>query len=503
MSRALGVERSHVNQCLARDLGGKVQQGRDYRWRLHESVSVQSSSSAPPGPSTELARLCRYYLECVGQDSEEGVSTFAASRTGEPGYAELASLPSQHSDWDWWNATGAGRLLGEIRSDPSNLVGWIGYPVRLRKHRTEKWEGFFVEPVLLWPITVPRNPAEPCVLQDDLPTPNFRFLRSLAMGDAMAMVEEAARLSEDLGLNIPLEDQPETDELLERLTAIRPDWDWREPLDPSQCSRGAPLSAISTAGIYNRAVIIPGKRSPFTQGLETELKQLAERPEAELVGTALGQWLSGRFTMQSVPDTTPLLEVVPMNSEQRAAVQAALTAAHTVVTGPPGTGKSQVVTNLLVNAAWRGMKVLFASKNNKAVDVVESRVNGLGNRPVLLRLGSKEYQAKLASYLGAMLSGHVTRDDEESYQEGLERHRKLTAKLSELDQTQQTTLAARNLVDRLERDAEEYRSLFGPERFNSIDDLVLENAEATLQQFVAAIDALDPALQGFLECWAQ
>lgn len=44
------------------------------------------------------------------------------------------------------------------------------------------------------------------------------------------------------------------------------------------------------------------------------------------------------------------------------------------------------------------MKVLFGSKNNKAVDVVEARVNGLGNRPVLLRLGSKEYQAKLADY---------------------------------------------------------------------------------------------------------
>ena len=66
------------------------------------------------------------------------------------------------------------------------------------------------------------------------------------------------------------------------------------------------------------------------------------------------------------------------------------------------------MTNLLVNAAWRGKKVLFASKNNKAVDVVEARVNGLGNRPVLLRLGSREYQAKLGSYLTAMLSGNVT-----------------------------------------------------------------------------------------------
>jgi hypothetical protein len=41
-----------------------------------------------------------------------------------------------------------------------------------------------------------------------------------------------------------------------------------------------------------------------------------------------------------------------MNSEQREAVTAALTRPMTVITGPPGTGKSQVVTNLLINAAW-------------------------------------------------------------------------------------------------------------------------------------------------------
>jgi hypothetical protein len=44
-----------------------------------------------------------------------------------------------------------------------------------------------------------------------------------------------------------------------------------------------------------------------------------------------------------------------------------------------------VVTNLVVNAAWRGMKVLFASKNNKAVNVVEARVNGLGLSPTACR----------------------------------------------------------------------------------------------------------------------
>jgi very-short-patch-repair endonuclease len=499
LAHAIGADRRQVNKHLAHTLAGKVQQDQTYRWRLRDhsypSAGQQPANAAPP---SELARLCRYYLECIGQDSDEGVSTFAANRYGEPEYAELPALPIAGTDWDWWNSPGAGRVLSKVRADKTNLVAWLGYPVRLRKHRTAKWEGYFVEPVMLWAIVLPENPGDAYRLQDDLPTANFAFLRSLAMGDAQQVVEEAARLADELGLNSPLEDQPEVDELLHRLTAIRPDWDWREGLDLGRCSEGQPLSTIDEAGIYNRAVILPGKRSPYTQGLESELKLLGDKEGPELAATALGQWLSGEFKNVLAVDTQPLIEVLPMNSEQRSAVLSALSGSHTVVTGPPGTGKSQVVTNLLVNAAWRGMKVLFASKNNKAVDVVEARVNGLGNRPVLLRLGAKEYQAKLASYLAAMLSGKATNDDEVSYQEGLERHKQFASRLTELDHAQQRTLTARNLVDRLDAEAEDYRALFGADRFNTLDASLLTKSDGAVQEYLQAVDALDPAQQGWI-----
>jgi very-short-patch-repair endonuclease len=170
---------------------------------------------------------------------------------------------------------------------------------------------------------------------------------------------------------------------------------------------------------------------------------------------------------------------------------------HTVVTGPPGTGKSQVVTNLLVNAAWRGMKVLFASKNNKAVDVVEARVNGLGNRPALLRLGSSEYQAKLAAYMAAMLSGRVTEDDKLSYEDGLARHRSLSQEFVELERTQQATLDARNKVHQLEADVEGLREMFG-ERFGKLDAAMLRETSSIASQLERSIDRLDPSKQGLL-----
>ncbi len=496
IAELLGADRREVNRCLAHELTGQVQQGSDYRWRPVEAP--RPAAAAPIATSSEIGRLCRYYLECIGQDMDEGVSAFASSKYGEPDYAELPSLPTAHAAADWFNAPGVGRVLGKVRQDRAKLVAWLGYPVRLRRHRTPRWEGFLVEPVLLWRIELGNQGGELPRIEDDAPLTNAKFLRSVAMGDGLQLAEEIARLTDELGLNVAIADLPDAEEIVERLARIRPDWDWKDELNPAECQGSTPLAEITDEGIYNRAIVLPGERSPFTQGLETELKALGGAGEVALRGTVLGQWLSGAVDPgDPLADKEPLIEVLPMNTEQREAVRTALSASHSVVTGPPGTGKSQVVTNLLVNAAWRGMKVLFASKNNKAVDVVEARVNGLGNRPVLLRLGSKEYQARLAGYLTQLLAGNPGAEDKQHYEEGLERHRSLAARLAELDRTQQLTLDARNTADRLDAEADDARQLFGA-RLASIDEALVRRATGDLVALEQAIAGADRARQGLL-----
>lgn len=179
------------------------------------------------------------------------------------------------------------------------------------------------------------------------------------------------------------------DELVLRLKEIR-QWDWAEKLDPYSIPRAAKLDNLED-GIYNRPIIIEAEREKYTQGLEAELMTLANMPEENYRGTALWAWVKGMVQDVPATDTKPLLEVLPLNSEQAQAVETALRSNLTIVTGPPGTGKSQVVTDLLVNIAWNGRTALFSSKNNKAVDVVDARVNGLCKRPVLLRIGSNQY----------------------------------------------------------------------------------------------------------------
>ena len=67
--------------------------------------------------------------------------------------------------------------------------------------------------------------------------------------------------------------------------------------------------------------------------------------------------------------------IVPLNDAQRSAVEATLAGRPvTVVSGPPGCGKSEVVLSILLNAWASSTSVLFASSNNQALDVVCQRL---------------------------------------------------------------------------------------------------------------------------------
>src|SRR5690606_27729014 len=150
-------------------------------------------------------------------------------------------------------------------------------------------------------------------------------VKSLAIGNDAFVMEEAARLAEELGLGEP--DVPDFDEVVDRLTQIRPEWDWKEPINPRQISTDAPLSRLEVEGIYNRCIIFGCERSPYTKGLEQELTKLQEASEERYKSTALGSWLERRIEPKqtSAAQFNALLEPLPLNSEQREAIEHALT----------------------------------------------------------------------------------------------------------------------------------------------------------------------------------
>ncbi len=473
----LSEDRKTVNDALYGRLKGKVRQDSQYRWHpVSAGAAVAHGRSEHGGSKTILAKLCGYYLDCLSQGGEDGVSVFASSRKNQD-YLELRHLPgTENLESDPFDVDGLDGLLRSIKQARGRQAMYVGYPCRLRSHKARSgWEGYFLDPVLLWAVHIEDGVP---VLSADVPAINFSVLRSLAVAGDSNYLEESAQLNEELGLDRGPQDSPEIDELVIRLRSIRPDWDWREQLDSDQLSSGAPMSAIGEEGIYNRAVLVTTERSKYTQGLETELKLLINLKEEEYAGTALDYWLHGGDIKsdQAKSEQAELIEVIPMNSEQRTAVEKGLTEPLSVITGPPGTGKSQVVMGLLTNAIWSGRKTLFASKNNKAVDVVYERVNGLARSPTLVRVGSGEKNVTLAEHLLAMLSTTVSSDDVSEFDSSRAVYARLNTDKRSLDALYDQVLNARNTVDELDRQVTGFRAKFGDQFVNDCEHIALDDA---------------------------
>jgi very-short-patch-repair endonuclease len=469
IARKLQCSRTDINKALYGLLRGKVTQDTSYRW----SVNKEPDTSNPEEPAvqfanTDLARICRYYLACLGYD-DTGVSTFLTSKFGDPDYIELDELPQSFDGLNEHDA--CRRMLGRKRTERGRYELFFGYPTSLSllKSRKSDWQGYMVEPILLFPLEV-ENGSGRLTVDLSYPIINQKPFQAFTNAERDMLMNELVQLEQELGFNgegavFSL------DEIALRLQAIRPEWPWKEEIEPSSLSgKESPIAEITEAGIYNRAVILMAEKSPYTQGLEKELRELAQLPKERFANTALGHWVEDtpEPSSDSLPPTAPLLEVLPMNTEQRQAVSAALTRPVTIITGPPGTGKSQVVTNLLINAAWAGKRVLFASKNNKAVDVVETRVNSLGSRPILLRVGGKSYQAAFAEYVLSLQSATTTFSEQNDYLDAKAAHEKLLADYNRLAQESLGFIELRNKVDQLELQAEEVRQLFDADFFSKI-----------------------------------
>jgi hypothetical protein len=84
---------------------------------------------------------------------------------------------------------------------------------------------------------------------------------------------------------------------------------------------------------------------------------------------------------------------VPADASQLRAVAEAAAGRTFVLEGPPGTGKSQTITNLLTKAVAEGKRVLFVAEKRAALDVVARRLEAVGMGPFALDLHDKGSKA--------------------------------------------------------------------------------------------------------------
>ncbi|MGF1654826.1 MAG: AAA domain-containing protein [Actinomycetales bacterium] len=378
--------------------------GRVNEWQGRHELSVKARDlnrvrRTPVDAGTAAQRLYAHYGRCLrvsdhgswrcdpGKATDAHVLTSGQETlvsAGGEGVQEIPDDPGAHRF-----------LLAQELDDPRGERLMLGYPVYCHplepgagSHRGPS-RGSSVEPFLALPVTLLRSPRIPGFLVLEIGEPvavntsiDLPGVTELQRGEAVHAwqdsgdVEPGERLRvllRDLG--IPLEPDPT------RLGPLRP------------------------GHACNSAVLFRPGAGPRTANRIRDLDDLATDgadgpgPLDLLVhGDAHRRW-AGRLTAHR--------NLSPTSIAQDIACARALTQPLTVVTGPPGTGKSALISNLVAAARSAGLTIAVASSNNQAVDSVAEKTTLAtdGDDPVRLamRAGSTQLDPALRTAVAATM----------------------------------------------------------------------------------------------------
>lgn len=131
------------------------------------------------------------------------------------------------------------------------------------------------------------------------------------------------------------------------------------------------------------------------------VRQLAKLPAS--ADTALQAYCTGRNG--TLPQGQGLIYPFGLNESQMAAVENAFRAQTSVIEGPPGTGKTQTILNILANIVLRGQTVAVLSNTNSAVKNVLEKLGKSGLGHLVADLGNQENRNDFFAALPVRPSG--------------------------------------------------------------------------------------------------
>jgi hypothetical protein len=135
--------------------------------------------------------------------------------------------------------------------------------------------------------------------------------------------------------------------------------------------------SMPLSGARNTAVMMTVQAAVAVGNLLKDLTEIKDKYSNgdTLKGTALGAFADIDNPPPDAALELPIVALSAVNSAQRNILTSAMTRPLTVATGPPGTGKSALVVNVVATAIAAGRSVLVASTYNRAVDEVCERCN--------------------------------------------------------------------------------------------------------------------------------
>lgn len=408
---------------------GHVQIGTSRKWRIRRNDPFGSSSSiagtdvlggqaleaipclANIGESSDpldavpdgkiapnhalLKRLLPYYQEAL-RAGDGGSPVEFIPRYGE-------SFVLLQPDGPWWPTASHGRVLRvplsrlpeAFRPLLAKNVGrklLLGYPVHVINPSGAERQAF-LRPVTTFrcqylvtqthlEIRIPSMP--PAIVQDWLRDQKKYGGWDVARLKSWLLLEdEQAGLEDDDDVAAP--DFVEIPTFASRL-AIAAGNNVQQRLTPDAIP--ATVTGDPKTGYYNAITLMVDGGSRYTRSAIGDYDVLQAQGEERFTGTALDVFFGGAGQVAPPP---PVVHPFPMGESQLLAARTALKGPLTVITGPPGTGKSQVIAAIMLSAAAAGKSVLFAARQHRALDAVQERLHDLtGDRVLLIRANEPE-----------------------------------------------------------------------------------------------------------------
>ena len=286
------------------------------------------------------------------------------------------------------------------------VVGFLEYPDVPNSDRR------YLAPLLCVPVSLQRG--------NEIPFPKFYL--SATGEEILENLSLREKLVRDHGFRIP-EYDPESEEtageFLARVAkAVKkmPQWRVRSMMS---------LTLLSFANM-----LLVRELEPDTWPTEASLedhplvKQLFSG-EAEADGTEY----AAEYPIDDHP-RRQLPLIYDADSSQHSALIDVLDGHSRVIEGPPGTGKSQTITNLIAAAISEGKKVLFVAEKLAALEVVKSRLSHAGLGGFVLELHStKANKKELLEHIRARQELPAERVHEltQALQQAEQRHAELRA----------------------------------------------------------------------------
>nr|MBN2276154.1 AAA family ATPase [candidate division Zixibacteria bacterium] len=166
-----------------------------------------------------------------------------------------------------------------------------------------------------------------------------------------------------------------------------------EEINPQELTNTHKLSKTMSIGLYNKSLIFVGQDTGYNMSLIEDLMNLKTKMDIE--GTALSFITNEiKHIDNAINFNKSLVLPFSLNDYQISVLKGVFENKVSVITGPPGTGKSQFIMNLLINLFLNDKKVLFVCHTNEAVDVVNEKINS-DFQNLLFRTGKKEFRQDL------------------------------------------------------------------------------------------------------------